>query len=1572
MQIALLDLLASWRIRPGRVIGHSSGEIAAGYASGILPFESALRVAYYRGLHSGLVNVKLPSADGAMMAVGLSDTDAKARIAELDPALGKAMVACINSPTNVTVSGDRASLEALAQTLSKSNVFARFLKVHTAYHSHHMEAVVSEYEQSLSDIEVHPVNEGVEMISTVTGELVTTCKILGPKYWSKNMTSCVRFNDAMQTLCTHQSTTNPDHAPAANRGPVDVLLEVGPHAALAGPIKQILQVSSLQKSGISYQSILTRGQDACETALQAAAFLFARGYPVDLTKVNNPNGSVQPHVVVDLPTYFWNHRRRHWMESRLSLEHRFRRHGRNDFLGYPVSDWNPMEPRWRNLLRLREQPWLKGHAVQGSYIYPGMGYICMAIEAIQHLREMPEHTTSGETFAGYRLQDVSLSRALVIPPTEEGVETVFSLRHHKESSVSFSNKWYEFRVFSYSPDGWAEHAHGLISPVYESVADQSVSNFPYLPQLDQVLLEDNFSSSRTADSMYEMVGDVGLVYKEPFRNVSGDLRSKPGAAAGTVTVPDTKALMPYNFEYPHLVHPASMDTFVQMIFPPVLHGKSALSAAYMPVSFKDMFISTEISKEPGYRFKCVSTAAATGAREITTDLMVCDEATRTPMATFKDIKCNKLEAPSHQNDDDRWKAIRKLCFHSTWQPDPALLSRTVVDQMMLETYSPPDDPSRVSNLETIAYYYCFQTLKNLSEEHVGYMKPHFQKLYRYMQYQQDLVREHKNAHQNTDWEHLENPEVAARIEKLISCIEMTAIDSQIICRVGRQLDKIILGEVDALAVMLEDGLLYQYYAQMLDTSTLYRYAKMLSNANPNMDVLEIGAGTGGATESILQAMGGNNGQYPRFRSYTFTDISSGFFEQAENKFKDWLDLIEFRRLNIEEDPVQQGFSEQRYDLVVAGLVLHATSDIEQTIANTRKLLKPGGRLIVIEITNALNQISIPFGCLPGWWMSKEGYRKWGPTMGEQQWAEAFKRHGFSDFTLAVPDNLDSRDEMGRTFSCVAVEPVPAPVELPTVLSVVLVSDGHVASSPLNTLGQELVQHLAGLGVPVCSIPLSRISEVKLTNAFCVSIAELDREIIRDMKQSELSGLQHIIRNSKGLLWVTQGACNMSRHPDSALFHGMARTLRAENESFPLVTADFATVDIQAPRNTSQLLLSLLRFILDHPGAHEEEYWHDGRCWQINRCIESSDMNRVVHDLVDDQPSDGTKKIELQPFYQPGRPLKMNINTPGLLDTLVFEDDTQVAEPLGPEEVEIEVKASSINFRDIMICTGQMSDTSLGLECAGKIHRLGSQVSHLKVGQRVTVWSRNTYANYVRTDARLAQPISDDMSYAVGASIPIVFTTAIYALLHVARLRKGESVLIHAAAGGVGQAAITIAQLIGADVFVTGGTQQKKDLMHREFGIPEERIFSSRDLSFARQIKEFTGGRGVNVVLNSLAGEALSATWDCISRFGRFVEIGKKDILDNRRLDMAPFIHNVTFSAIDLNTIRWYDTPLAGQLLQEAMEMLRTKEIRPIPCIKSFSFSQLEEAFRFVQAGKHVGKIVMVPHENDIIPVSFRE
>ena len=258
----------------------------------------------------------------------------------------------------------------------------------------------------------------------------------------------------------------------------------------------------------------------------------------------------------------------------------------------------------------------------------------------------------------------------------------------------------------------------------------------------------------------------------------------------------------------------------------------------------------------------------------------------------------------------------------------------------------------------------------------------------------------------------------------------------------------MLSGADPLAILLEYDRLYQYYGRMIPITTIRQYTTLLSNKNPDMEVLEIDAGTGGATEGILEAMGGNNGRYPRFKSYTFTDISSGFFEQAQTNFKDWESLMDFRRLNIEEDPVEQGFEKQykQYDLVVAALVLHATANIDKTIKNTRKLVKPGGRLIMVEISNPLNQVFLPFGCTPGWWMSEETYRKWGPTMNEDMWREALKRHGFGDFTLGAPDNLDAKDEIGRVWSCVAVDPAIEETQDQEVNSVIIITDDLVTNS----------------------------------------------------------------------------------------------------------------------------------------------------------------------------------------------------------------------------------------------------------------------------------------------------------------------------------------------------------------------------------------------------------------------------------------------------------------------------------------------------------------------------------------------
>lgn len=1566
LQVALVDLLASWNVFPQKVIGHSSGEIAAAYAAGILPFESAMKAAYYRGLHSSRVQTKLPSADGAMMAVGISEEAAKEKISTLDPALGKAFVACVNSPTNITISGDRPALEAISKDLQEENAFVRFLKVSTAYHSHHMEAVAGDYEESLKGMEVNPPSKDVEMISTVTGEIVKPTDVLGPEYWCKNMVGCVRFNDGLQALCTPRATSKRARRGAGAKAGIDVLLEVGPHAALAGPIKQCLSVPALEKAGIAYKSVLSRGQDACQTALEAGTFLFAKGGKVDLYKANFPeNVDVVPQVIVDLPTYFWNHAKRHWFEGRLSSEHRFRRHARTDFLGYPVNDWNPMEPRWRNIMTLREQPWLKGHVVQGSYVFPGAGYVSMAIEALHNLSKMPEYTTPKGTLVGFKLKDIKINRALIIPSTDDGIETSFSMRHYKESSSGFSNVWYEFRLFSWTTEGWNEHGHGLISAVYEAEVESVANSFPYAPRLRELQKADEFAGSISADSIYETVGRIGLNYDDPFRGLVGDTKTNSGEAKGKLTVPDVKKLMPYEFETPYLIHPATMDTFIHLLFPALMHDTPNPTSPYIPITFDEIFVRSDINQTPGREFEVVAAASFTGFREATAQFLITDVTTGEPMVAFNDVKCSGLEVGGRTGEDEEGSDAKKLTFHATWNPDPDLLSQAVGDSMMAPFMPKVTDPKRITNLEAISYYYYYQVLQKISESQVVNMKPHLQQYYRFMQHQRDLVVAHKNPHQTPEWEQLDNPEVAAKMEALAAELETTGNDAKLIVRVGRKLDKVMIGDIDPLALMLEDELLYRYYEGVMSFDILYQYTSMVSNKNPNMKCLEIGGGTGGATGPILNALGGNNGRYAQFKSYTFTDISSGFFAEAEEKFKEWDGLIDYKRLNIEEDPVTQGFGEGEYDLVVAASVLHATTNIDRTLSHTRKLLKPGGRLILVEISNILNQAFILFGCLPGWWMSEESYRQWGPTMDQPMWEDALKRAGFSGLSLAAPDHVNPQEELGRLFSCVAVDQSPAVA--PEIQSITLVTDGENASTPVETA---IEQHLSELSIPVSKVALSKIPETPLENTFVLSIAEIDRSVTKDMKQEEFDAIKHIIKTSQALLWVTEGGSSIQNttRPESAIFHGLARSLRSEYENFPLVTADFAAIDREAPGVTAEQLVTLVRQTLPDPKAQDPEYWHDGNCWHVNRCVESVEINADIQSRLSNNGSK-SDKVETQKFYQPGRALKLKIKNPGLLDTLQFEDDLSVAEPLGADEVEVEVKASGINFRDIMISSGQMSDTSLGLECGGIVSRIGSNVSHLKVGQRVAAWTDGNFSHYARTHACLAQAIPDDMSFATAASLPIVYTTVIYGLQHVARLRKGESILIHAAAGGVGQAAIILAQLIGADIFVTVGTQAKRDLVKREFGIPDERIFSSRDLRFAQQIKEATGGKGVNVVLNSLAGDALSATWESIAMFGRFIEMGKKDLVDNRRLEMSTFLRNVTFASIDLMTVFRHDPTLAGQLLEETLELVHAKKIRPIPSLTTFSFSQVEEAFRYMQQGKHVGKVVLVPEENDTVKVS---
>ena len=334
------------------MVGHSSGEIAAAYSTGCLSSESAWKLAYQRGQTSRF----LQAGSGAMMSVGLGENEAVRYLERITQ--GKAVVACVNSPSSVTLSGDVCALDHLDRMFKTEGIFARKLKVDVAYHSHHMRAVADTYLDPIKHMttQSHSADPEVRMFSSVTGQVIDT-SVLTPEYWVANLVSPVRFSDAVLSLSTYQPGKRRRRPVSENF--VDLWVEIGPHGALATPVKQTLENNTTE-----YFSVLQRGKEAVSTALAVAGELWSRGYPVDLTSTVDRNVAMahQPSLLVDAPTYPWNHGAEYWSEPRLSIAHRFRGHPRQDLLGSPVKDLS--EPAWRHFLRVPESPWMEDHMVK--------------------------------------------------------------------------------------------------------------------------------------------------------------------------------------------------------------------------------------------------------------------------------------------------------------------------------------------------------------------------------------------------------------------------------------------------------------------------------------------------------------------------------------------------------------------------------------------------------------------------------------------------------------------------------------------------------------------------------------------------------------------------------------------------------------------------------------------------------------------------------------------------------------------------------------------------------------------------------------------------------------------------------------------------------------------------------------------------------------------------------------------------------------------------------------------------------------------------------------------------------
>lgn len=791
LQIALVDLLESWNIVPSAMAGHSSGEIAAAYCLGALTKEDALKVAYYRGLLSSQMKALAPSLQGAMMAVGASEPEAQSWID--GQSRDDVVVACVNSPSSVTVSGGISGIAGMEAMLKEQGIFARRLKVETAYHSPHMEMISVPYLGMMKDVETRDGRQNRKMYSAVTGGPVDPSE-LGPVNWVRNLVSPVLFYDALYGLLQADRRTT--------EIAVDVLLEIGPHSALQGPINQIMKKHSIKDVG--YHSILSRGQSGIETALGVAGDLFAQGVPVNIGQVNNDIDGASggsPRPLIDLPSYCWNHSRTFWAESRISKQYRFREHPRSSLLGAPCSSFGEKERLWRGFQRIPEAPWIRDHKIQASIVYPAAGYIAMAVEAACQV------AAKGKVIRDFKLRDVQIMAPAVV--TEESdLECVLQLRPHVVGTRDSYSTWWEFTVStSLNGQDLRQNCCGLLLIDYQSTEDTGIKLERDLE--DQALkdlydeVEKLCQTSEEPKDFYADLASLGLNYGPTFQNIS-HIRRRNGQSCCAVEISDPDFLeMSGQIDRPHVIHPANLDAMFHAVFAAF---KGQLKEAMVPTSIDEIVISASIPFKLGTRFKGLSNASKHGFRELMADVVMLDECSNKPAVIVNGFCCAAISGTSAADDDQIEPTTRKLFSKLIWKPAIELLSSDRTRQLINATIPrvlTPESAGRVEKSEMLAFFYICRTLKQVPISMVP--TPHLQELYRWMQEQRTLVDAHTHPSQalSEDWYGIDDK--MARKYQLD--VEAGGAEGNALCQIGRNLGQVVLGNVDAAQLLHGKGLI---------------------------------------------------------------------------------------------------------------------------------------------------------------------------------------------------------------------------------------------------------------------------------------------------------------------------------------------------------------------------------------------------------------------------------------------------------------------------------------------------------------------------------------------------------------------------------------------------------------------------------------------------------------------------------------------------------------------------------------------------------------------------------------------
>lgn len=1418
LQLCLLEVLRSWGVEASAVVGHSSGEIAAAYAAGLLDRAGAIKAAFYRG--RAAVNCKAQGRvqdDVGMLAVGLG-AQGVAPFLEKLPAGSKAWVACYNSPSSVTVSGDKGTLEALAGDIKAAGHFARALHVDLAYHSPLMGAIGDEYQRLLDadqDFKPSTINPQdpaptalalPHMFSSVTMSAKTSAADAG--YWKDNMVSSVRFAEALERLVADEAPT--------------VIVELGPSGALAGPVSQVLQSSSktLSSGGgaadVSYSAAWARGKGASKALMDVAGRLLAAGAPIDMTAVNSYDRQ-RVRVLVDLPNYQWNHSVRYWHENAASSDWRTKRFITHDLLGSKIPGTSWRAPTWRKKLRLADVPWLRDHRMGPDVLIPGTAFVTMALEAMyQKYCSTPgragemAHADGGDGLLpspnqlAYRFRNVKFDRAVVVEDSQP-VDIVVTL-----ASVPGSRDWHEFRIRTTTAthDVVYEHCSGLVR-VQEA-----------LPDDEYALRGDQLAPLRHPQSpapWYKLQTSIGTHFGPSFQkikqweSVSGQRRCR----AVMSLEPPPSRWDPQTY-YP--IHPAVLDACLQTSTSAILAGERSTLKDVMILARIDDMVINAVPRDLGDGLS-VAEARWTGrgrkdkSQSWATDVDIHDPSTGSLFLRVRGLEHVRLDVEV-QPDPHVFHAVR-------WRPDLSLMThdQLIHDLLAGGEVAPPGSgpgPGEHGARQQVA------RLLDL----IAHKTPCLCVLEVDLGSHSQQQQEGPSRSSSSLWH---EPAGDASVEARAACQQYDYASPDAKALVAAE-------TAHGVGVAAGGGDRVRFHLLAPDRDDLGLPSPAPGPAYDLVIVRAASARTAAldhlvARASRLVRAGGCMVVVPvPADGVNNTHATS----TLTPKWHDVGDKLAGLSQNHPAPSTSAGTGSQSPSEMASG---------DESISSSPVLVTPG--------TGANSSIS------------NKGAQDQDQDQDQDTVAEHMQPWGNSSSheagvqVLAVPGVLGtdspvaylyrkhnslvsqpSRQTTGhRRHLVVARFDDASPPLGPALRSALTASDWSISTARVEDLtndhwstGKESNHHHHHHHH---HHQRQQQQQQQLTSAAAVLVVdELTRPLLTTISPDKWDALRRLLLQSaqggRPVLWVTQGAqTDRVTAPDNALVQGLFRVVRREDPSVRL-----ATLDVQSPASASAhwAIQQVLGALVAGGGACDDDLRDDGEVdTKLNTAAAAETEyaerdglllvprvmpDRRLNEIKAAERGSGLELVE-KPLRANPAQVRLQADHVGTLQSLKWCETATGPVPVEAGKVEMEVMAVGVNFKvssviiivihlihpsihpiylystrgtlltrvgespprqqDVATTMGIVPENEhmIGCECAGFVKRVGPGVTSFAPGDRVVAQTNGTYVNRLQCVADRVHRIPDSLSFEDAATIPLVYLTAIYSLFHLGNLKEGQ-------------------------------------------------------------------------------------------------------------------------------------------------------------------------------------------------------